>query len=156
MSLGIIFAGKSIYLFLMLHDTHKFMKSMYLKNFVGIEKAKSIDFSDKLLVKILDIEKVISIKKGKKNFELWKFFIFDYNGIIELFSEKMFDIEKGNLVEIFNIKVFYYRGKIKIFGSIKEIKNCSQNFQFSPNGSKKNFSTFLNKTNLFSKQKNKI
>jgi hypothetical protein len=126
-------------------------KSFLDKRFIEIEKTKSICFFNKFLARILNMEKLIILKKKNKiKFSLWKIYISDHSGMIELFSESSPEIRKGDIVEIYEIKVFYYRGKIKIFGSIKEFKTAFKvSKQFLFYNMKKNYSLFNNKKNFF-------
>lgn len=89
---------------------------------VESRRMKSFFFLDKFFVKILNKEKVIKIKEqGIKSISFWKIFIQDQKGIKEIYTENTFGIQKGTIGEIFNAKILYHRGKIKIFGSFKKV-----------------------------------
>ncbi|AFP65522.1 hypothetical protein CMESO_355 (nucleomorph) [Chroomonas mesostigmatica CCMP1168] len=120
------------------------------KKFKEIKNTNSLSFFNKFIVKIIGKENIINIKKKKqKTLSIWKVHISDQSGIIELFCENAINIQKGNVVEISNLKVFYYRGKIKLLGSMKLNETFYKNLKFEPHYFKKNSSVLDQKKDIF-------
>jgi hypothetical protein len=91
-------------------------------DFIQNRKYK-IDFiSKKIFVKILKKEKILEINKKNKIFQIFKLLISDNNNISEFFAFDFYKTQKNKFVTIINKKSYFYKGKLRMFGSIEKNK----------------------------------
>ncbi|ABW98172.1 hypothetical protein HAN_2g356 (nucleomorph) [Hemiselmis andersenii] len=119
---------------------------MFQKGAQEIKKIKNYKSSIKLFAEVIWKEKFVNFKnKDNKDFIVWKIFLFDHTGTVEVLTYEPVIIHLGKKVEVNNVKKIFYRGKIRIFGNIIESKNFISKKPASFFNRQKNYSRIIHK-----------
>ena len=91
---------------------------MKSSKFKEIEKIRFNKNFDKLHVEVIEKEKFATLRNKKnKSFIIWKYFVIDHTGIIELISHHDFDFTIRSKITISKFQQFFFRGKIRLLGA---------------------------------------
>jgi hypothetical protein len=121
---------------------------MFIKRYCDLEKLKVKKITKNILCKVIKKKKLLSIlKSNKKKTFINKLTVSDASGCIDIFSTAFINIRVGDLIQISEVKHFYYRNCSKIIGFFSKAVNLipfNDNFteNLEKNHSKKKYKIF--------------